>query len=175
MRNVQIRASRTPAVAATEYRASGSNERMVGRDGNLNASSTADLWKQQAKFLQAAASGEVIANDLYNDIVGNQDFGTFIDPVARHELLLTGELGVMYGMTLTSDAFRHPAHRVLSQGEFFVFSDAVNLGAYSDRGGLTSTPTDINNAKIPGRGWTVFESMAIAIVNPRGVAKGLRV
>jgi len=116
----------------------------------------------------------LMASDLYQDIVGNSDFFNAIDPVARHELLLTGELGVLYGMTITSDAFRHPEHKVLNQGEFFVIADAMNHGAYSDRGGLQSSPIDISIEKIPGRGWVLHESMALAIVNSRSIAKGVR-
>ena len=117
----------------------------------------------------------LLASDMWQDITGNSDFYTAIDPVARHELLLTGELGVMYGMTITSDAFRHPEHKVLGQGEFYVISDALNHGAYSDRGGLISTPTDISVEKMPGRGFVLHESLALSVANSRSVAKGVRV
>ncbi len=116
----------------------------------------------------------LLASDLWQDIIGNTDFYSAIDPVARHELLLTGELGTMYGMTVTSDAYRHPEHKVLGQGEFFVISDALNHGAYSDRGGLQSVPTDIAIEKIPGRGFVVHEALAISVSNSRSVAKGVR-
>lgn len=117
----------------------------------------------------------LIATDIYQDIIGNSDFFQAIDPVARHELLLTGELGVLYGCTITSDAYRHPEHKVLNQGEFYVISDALNHGAYSDRGGLQSQPTDISIERIPGKGWVLFESLAVSVSNSRSVAKGLRV
>ena len=117
----------------------------------------------------------LIATDIYQDIIGNSDFFTAIDPVARHELLLTGELGVLYGCTITSDAYRHPEHKVLNQGEFFVISDALNHGAYSDRGGLQSQPIDISVERIPGRGWVMFESLAVSVSNSRSVAKGYRI
>jgi hypothetical protein len=116
----------------------------------------------------------LIATDLYMDIIGNTEFFHAIDPVARHELLLTGELGVMYGCTITSDAYRHPEHKVLNQGEFFVISDALNHGAYSDRGGIQSEPIGINVEKVPGRGWVIHESIAVSVANSRSVSKGLR-
>ena len=116
----------------------------------------------------------LLASDMWQDIVGNSDFFSAIDPVARHELLLTGELGVMYGMTITSDAFRHPEHKVMGQGEFYVISDALNHGAYSDRGGLQSVPTDIGVEKIPGKGFVIHESLAVSVANSRSVAKGVR-
>ncbi|BAG41581.1 hypothetical protein [Ralstonia phage phiRSL1] len=117
----------------------------------------------------------LIASDLYVDIVGNSDFYLAIDPVARHELLLTGEIGVMYGCTITSDAYRFPEHKVLNRGEFFVVADALNHGAYSDRGGLQSQPTDITVERVPGRGWVMYESLAMSVANSTSVAKGLRI
>lgn len=117
----------------------------------------------------------LIASDIYQDIIGNSEFYSAIDPVARHELLLTGELAVMYGMTITSDAYRHPEHKVLNQGEFYVISEALNHGAYSDRGGINSAPIDIVNEKIPGKGWVIHEEIAISIANSRSVAKGQRI
>ncbi len=116
----------------------------------------------------------LLASDLWQDVVGNTDFQNAIDPVARHELLLTGELGTMYGQTITTDAYRHPEHKVMGRGEFYVISDALNHGAYSDRGGLQSVPTDISVEKIPGRGYVVHESIAVSVANSRSVAKGLR-
>lgn len=116
----------------------------------------------------------VLASDLMTDIIGNQEFQVAIDPVARHELLLTGEIGVLYGCSIISDAYRHPEHKVLNAGEFYVFSDAVNTGAYSDRGGLVSAPLGIENEKKVGRGWVLYESFAMALANTRAVAKGIR-
>lgn len=154
---------------------------LVGVDNNLNivagsltpatllaSRASVDRWGLKSLHI-------LIASDLYQDIIGNSDFYQAIDPVARHELLLTGELGVMYGMTITSDAYRHPEHRVLSQGEFFVVSDSLNHGAYSDRGGMQSQPIDISTEGVPGRGWVIHQSLALAIANSRSVAKGVRV
>ncbi len=117
----------------------------------------------------------LIATDLYQDIIGNSEFYTAMDPVARHELLLTGELGTMYGCTITSDAYRFQEHKVLNQGEFYIVADALNHGAYSDRGGLVSQPTDIVVEKAPGRGWVMYESIAMAVANSTSFAKGVRV
>lgn len=117
----------------------------------------------------------LMATDLYQDIIGNSEFYTAVDPVARHELLLTGQLGVLYGMTITSDAYRFPEHKVLGQGEFYVISDEINHGAYSDRGGIMSTPTDITTERTPGRGWVLQETIALCVANARSVAKGIRI
>lgn len=117
----------------------------------------------------------VMASDFQPDIIGNEDFYSAMDPVARHELLLTGQIATAYGMTVISDAYRHPEHKVLNRGEFFVYADALNLGAYADRGGINSTPVDISHEKVPGRGWVLTESWTSVIANDRAVAKGMRV
>lgn len=117
----------------------------------------------------------LIASDIYEDIIGNNEFYSAFDPVARHELLLTGEIATLYGMTVTSDAYRHEQHRVLSAGEFYVIADSVNHGAYADRDSLQSAPIGIETEGIPGRGWVVTQSFAASIANARSVAKGIRV
>lgn len=117
----------------------------------------------------------LIASDIYEDVIGNSEFYSAMDPVARHELLLTGEIATMYGMTVTSDAYRHEEHRVLNAGELYVISEAVNHGAYADRDSLTSAPIGIETENIPGRGWVISESWTSMIANARSVAKGVRV
>ena len=117
----------------------------------------------------------LMASDFLQDFVGNSEFYSAMDPVARHELLLTGQIAVAYGMTVISDAYRHPEHKVLNRGEFVVFSDALNLGAYSDRGAVKSDPISILEEKIAGRGWVLTESWASALASGRAVAKGIRI
>lgn len=117
----------------------------------------------------------LMASDFMQDFIGNSEFYSAMDPVARHELLLTGQIAVAYGMTVISDAYRHPEHKVLNRGEFFVFADALTLGAYSDRGAIKSDPISILEEKIAGRGWVMRETWASALTGGRAVAKGLRV
>lgn len=116
----------------------------------------------------------LMASDLFVDIVGDASFIQAIEPVARHELVMTGELGVLYGLTLISESYRHPEHKVLSEGEFFIVSDPATHGAYSDRGGVDSAPLDGTTEKVIGRGWLLSESMAMALGNTRSVSRGVR-
>ena len=153
---------------------------LVGVDNNLNIISgqltpyTVGATRAMVDRWGLKSLHFLMASDLYQDIIGNAEFYAAIDPVARHELLLTGEIGVMYGMTITSDAYRHQEHRVLSQGEFFIVSDSLNHGAYMDRGGIQSQPIDISTEGLPGRGWVLHGSLALAIANSRSIAKGVR-
>ena len=171
----------TEAVMVTEDRLLyGQWKRTIGLENNLSIISGQltpyALAQVRTNVTQwgLKAPHVLIASDLYTDIIGNQEFYSAIDPVARHELLLTGELAVMYGMTITSDAYRHPEHKVLSKGEFFVIADALNHGAYSDRGGLMSTTTDISVEGLPGKGWVLYEQLAVSVANARAVAAGIR-
>lgn len=116
----------------------------------------------------------VFATDLMRDIIGSPEFIDAIDPVARHELLVTGRIGTLYGTQLIIDATRHRAHKVINAGEFFIFADPENLGAYSDRGGIVSEPISSALEGKIGRGWLLSELFAMALANPRAVAKGIR-
>lgn len=116
----------------------------------------------------------LMASDLYNDIVGDSSFIQAIEPVARHELIMTGELAVLYGMAITSDAYRHPEHRVLSQGEFYAIADPVTHGQYTDRGGIDTEVLTGAIERMAGKGWWMYESWSSVIANPRSVAKGIR-
>ena len=117
----------------------------------------------------------LMASDLFVDIVGDSSFIQAIEPVARHELIMTGELAVLYGMTLISEAYRHPEHKVMGVGEFIVVSDPLTHGAYADRGGVDSSPIDPTTEKMIGRGWLLSESYTAVIANTRSVAFAKRV
>ena len=137
--------------------------------GTLNPLALMSVRQQVAGWgLKAAYC--LMASDLFVDIVGDASFIQAIEPVARHELVMTGQLGTLYGMTLISESYRHPEHKVLSVGEFCVVSDPLTHGAYSDRGGVDSVPIDGTTEKIAGRGWLLSESIAFAIANSRSVA-----
>jgi hypothetical protein len=106
-----------------------------------------------------------MASDLYNDIIGDTDFIQAIEPVARHELIMTGELAVLYGMAITSDAYRHPEHRVLSQGEFFAISDATTHGQYTDRGGID---TEIRTTMKLDKHYRALDHVIVAMASLSG-------
>lgn len=117
----------------------------------------------------------LVASDIWNDIVGDNQFSQLIDPVSKHELLLTGQLGTILGMSVYTDAYRHPQHKVLNQGEFFIIGDAINHGIYTDRGGVNSVPIDGSTERTAGRGWMLTELVSMVIANSRSVAKARRV
>jgi hypothetical protein len=121
------------------------------------------------------AANWLIANDIWSDIVGDTGFQRLLDPVSRHELVMEGRLGTILGMDVITDQFRHPEHKVLSQGEMYIVGSEDLHGQYTDRGGIDSAPIDGTQEKVPGRGWWMSETMSMVITNSRSVAKGIRV
>lgn len=156
-------------------------DQMVGLDNDLQI-----ISGQMTPFAFASARTQltgwgmsaaraIFAADLWEDIIGVESFYVAIEPVTRYELMQRGILGHLYGTEILTDGFRHREHKVLNRGEFYIVSDPENHGAYMDRDGITSKPIDISTEQIPGRGWVMEQSMAMAIGNSRSVVKGIRV
>lgn len=117
----------------------------------------------------------VIANDFWSDITGNSEFSSFFDPITKYDLVMNGQLGTLVGLNLITDAFRQPNQKVLNRGEIYVVSDAEFHAAYTDRGGVRSTPTSGADQGNTTRGWLLSEIISFILANPRSVAKGRRV
>lgn len=141
--------------------------------GTLNPTNLSVLRNQVTRW-NIPSANLLIANDLWNDIVADAGFQAIIDPVSKHELLLTGQLGTILGMTIFSDAYRHQQHKVLNAGDLIVFGAAENLGQYTDRGGVDAQPIDSAIEGVPGRGWMLQESISMVLANARAVAYGNR-
>lgn len=142
--------------------------------GQMTPASLAALRNQVTRW-NIPVAHLLMANDLWNDILGNDQFSNIIDPVSKAELLLTGKLGTILDMEVTSDGYRHPNHKVLQKGELFVVGNAENHGQITDRGGIVSVPLDASHEGTPGRGWHFYELVTMVIANPRSVAYGKRV
>jgi hypothetical protein len=84
--------------------------------GTMTAGGLMTLRNQVGRW-NIPVTSWLLANDVWTDIVADTSFQQVIDPVSKHELLLTGMLGQIYGMSIYSDAYRHPEHKVLDQGE----------------------------------------------------------
>ena len=121
------------------------------------------------------ATTAIIANDFWSDIIGSNDFATFLDPITKYDLALNGQLGTMVGMSLITDAFRQPNQKVLNAGEIYVVASPENHGGYTTRGGIRSNPTNGANQGNSTRGWFMSNPFSAALTNVRSVAKGKRV
>jgi hypothetical protein len=134
---------------------------MVGIGGALTDSAAETFSK-----LPAAAQEELLTFQR-----GSQPYVALMD--------LLHQAGVeprrVHAISSISEAYRHPEHKVLNQGEFVVVSDPLTHGAYSDRGGIDSQPIDTTTEHVLGRGWVLAESFSLAIANSRSAAVGIRV
>lgn len=120
-------------------------------------------------------STAIIANDFWTDITGNSEFSSMLDPVTKYDLVMHGYLGTLVGLQLLTDAFRQPTQKVLARGELYAVASPENLGAYTDRGGVRSTPTSGADQGNTSKGWLLSEMMSFILANPRGVAKARRI
>lgn len=116
----------------------------------------------------------VMAQDYWQDIVGNDQFTSALDPVSKYDLITTGRLGTLLGMELITDGFRAPEHRVLNPGELYVVADQDYHAVYTTRGGTQSTPTSGANQGNTDRGWLLSSTFSFTLANVRSVAKAVR-
>ena len=117
----------------------------------------------------------VLSNDYWADVIGSNDFATFVDPITKYDLVLNGQIGTLVGMNIITDAFRQPNQKVLNPGEIYVVASPENHGSYSTRGGIQSTPTSGADSGNSTRGWFMTEPFSLVIANVRSVVKGRRI
>lgn len=116
----------------------------------------------------------IIAHDIWDDILGDQDFMAFFDPISKHELVLSGSLGSLMGADLITDAFRLPELKVLDPGQIFAVGAPQTHGTIMQRGDLGSHPVDSYNVGEPKRGWFLSEMISLTIANSKSIARGQR-
>jgi hypothetical protein len=117
----------------------------------------------------------LLAQDFWNDIVGNSEFQGMLDPVSKYDLVLNGELGILLGLRIVTDGYRAPELQVLQPGEIYVVGAAQNHGQFTTRGGVESTPIDGALQGRNSKGWFLAENLSVLISNARSVAKGVKI
>ena len=116
----------------------------------------------------------LIANDVMQDITGSIAFGSWFDPVSQYEIIQTGQIGSLLGMSVITDAYRDPRLKVLNAGEVYVMSAPDTHGGFTDRGPIQSEAVNSYQDGTPARGWMMWELIAMVLHNPRSFAKGIR-
>lgn len=142
--------------------------------GELTTRNLGNLRQAVARW-NLPVNTAIISNDYWADIIGSNDFATFLDPITKYDLALNGQIGTLVGMQLLTDAFRQPNQKVLNAGEIFVVASPENHAAYSTRGGIRSTPTSGANQGNSTRGWFLTQPFSFVLANARSVAKGRRI
>jgi len=127
-----------------------------------------NLWSLPAVSL-------LMAMDLLPDLQAAGVWSTYLEPVSRLEIILTGRLGTIFGMDILTDGFRAPRLRVVANGALYCFTTPDMLGSYTDRGPVQATPRDAAQLQVPGRGWYMSELMSIGVGNAKGVSAAKRI
>lgn len=121
------------------------------------------------------ASALLWASDVWQDVVGNvSSWGGALDQVSKYEVITTGYLGTLYGLSIVTDAFRNPNLKVLSAGDIYLLSTPEMLGGYTDRGPVAVDPVDGSYVGSVSRGWFMHEFMSMVVANSRAISKATR-
>lgn len=141
--------------------------------GGLNPTSFTEMRTELNRF-NITPLNCVMSADFWNDISGNTQFSGWFDPVTKYEIVTTGELGQMQGLTFITDGFRQESLRVLGAGEIYMVGDPSMHGGYTDRGPVQSHEVNQYADGSPARGWFMFEDLSMVIGNAKSVLKGSR-
>jgi len=142
--------------------------------GNFNPASLAQMQNQVSSW-GAPAANLLIAYDLWQDIISNNDFVNWFDPVHQHELILEGRLGTLLGMQVLTDGFRYEQLRVLEQGEAFVTAPPGNLGMLLEQTPPEAKAIDLAVIGQAARGWFIHSGEGMVVGNARAICFGQRV
>ena len=115
----------------------------------------------------------VAASDVLDDLLGT-NFSSWFDPVSQYEIVNTGNIGSLLGMSIITDAFRAPTLKVLDQGDVYIVSAPEYHGGFADRGPVESTELDVSYEVFNARGWYLVETIALLVHNARSIVKGKR-
>ena len=146
------------------------NDQQASHTGDL----TASVFGEGIKMITGhnlPPSSLLISSNLFADFVTSKEFENLIEGSTRIEIIRTGMIGTLYGMTILTDGTREPRQKVLGAGEIYFVSSPEFVGEYSDRGGVTAQPLTAADTGINGVGWHINEEFSLGLVNHRSIAK----
>lgn len=142
--------------------------------GGLNPTSFTEMRTELNRF-NIVPMYYLMASDFWNDITGNTQFSSWFDPATKYEIVNTGELGSMMGLSFITDGFRQEQLKVLEAGESYMIGESSMHGAYTDRGPVQSQEVNNFAEGTPARGHFLFEDLSMVIANARSVLKAKRI
>lgn len=140
---------------------------------NFNPTIATTIRTQVNRWSTPAAT-MLIAWDVWDDILSDPDFVAAFDQVTKHELVLEGTLGKLYGLDLHTDGLRYPTLQVLQPGDIYVTGSPVTVGAKTIRKELESVAINKYNEGRAARGWFIQQIQGQIIGNGRAVAAAKR-
>jgi len=116
----------------------------------------------------------VLAFDVWNDIITDNEFVAFFDQISKHEIVVNGSLASILGVNIVTDGFRESHLKVLNRGEVYILAQPNELGGMTSRGDLVTEPTRGYNMGQPWRGWFQTRLRSLVVANSRGVCRAQR-
>jgi hypothetical protein len=117
----------------------------------------------------------IINRQEVSDLVNNLT-PFVVDPVTRRELMMAGFLGSILNTMILTTAGTNPYNwEILPPGSAVAVTAPEYLGGMAVRVELVSEAVTEFHAGRPRRGWYWWELMALALINHRGVALGLKI
>lgn len=113
----------------------------------------------------------IISSSLWTDIVGG-DFAEVIDPVSQYEILTTGKLGTIYGVSMLTDNFRQPNLKFLDSGDIYIVGDPAYHGVFTMHGEMTTDTVNRSVNSEAKKGWFFNQICSMVLGNSASVAKG---
>lgn len=141
--------------------------------GGLTPASLSQMRTQVMRW-GIPAQTLLLSADIWDDIIGQTAFSQWFDPVSQYEIVMTGNLGNLLGMSIYTDAFREPTLKVLNQGEMYIVSSPELHGTFTDRGPVQSQEVNNYADGVPARGWSFWEMISLTIHNTRSVVKAVK-
>lgn len=116
----------------------------------------------------------LVSYDIWNDIIANPEFTAFYSEIAKHELVLEGNLGTLMGMNIVTDGYRIETLRVLPQNTVYMFGAPETLGVIGQWGDMSVDSVNKANFGQARLGWFINVIEAMCIGNARSVTMGKR-
>lgn len=135
---------------------------------------TLQAVKQKVEEWHIPATTCLVAIDLLSDVNAGTNFSTWFDPISKWEIVKTGRIGSVLGLSLITDGYREPNLKVLDAGEFIICGSPEYIGGYTDRGPVNSMPLDEFEKHVPAKGWSMHEVISMTVGNAKAIARGKR-
>lgn len=116
----------------------------------------------------------LISYDIWNDIKSNPEFTAWFSEIAKHELVMEGQLGTLMGMNIVTDGYRIPTLRVLPDNTVYMFGAPETLGVIGQWGDLSVDSTNKANMGQARVGWFICGIEGMCLGNARACVKGER-
>jgi hypothetical protein len=134
-----------------------------------------DLINLEALLIAQGVNPSTVVMHLmyWQFFLGTGAFSDWFDPATKYQLLQTGQIGTLLGLTFVTDGFRQRNMQVLQPGEIYMVGPPDQHGGYTDRGPIMAVPIDGYSQGLDARGWFMKERMSMSLVNPYSVVKGM--